>query len=122
MKINSNTVYITKESSEYGELENVIKKIASENEVGNVESIQISLSSDEGVIGFKVAQDAPTQGMPTQDTPLVDRPEKEQTDWSKIYEQKSKKRRATNRSGGSSPNTNKSGTTNKFRYSNCIRW
>lgn len=83
MKINSNTIYIEKESSEYGELETIIKKIASENEIDNVESIQISLSSDEGVIGFKVAQDAPTQGMPTQDISPAGQPEMEQTDWGK---------------------------------------
>lgn len=94
MKINSNTIYIAKESSEYGKLENVIKKIASKNEIDNVESIQISLSSDKGVIGFKIAQDIPaqgiptqnvppTQGMPTQDVPLAGQPEKEQTNWDK---------------------------------------
>ncbi len=93
MKINSNTIYITKESSEYAELENVIKKVASENKIDNVESIQISLSSDKGIIGFKVAQDAPiptqdapTQGMPTQDVPSTDQPEKEQIDWGKELE------------------------------------
>ena len=109
MKINSNTIYIAKESSEYGELENVIKKIASENEIDNVESIQISLSSDKGVIGFKVAQDVPTpdmpaqnipptQGMPTQDVPLASQPEKEKTNWDeelRLFQENQKKEQPT---------------------------
>jgi len=57
MKINSNTVGITKESSEYKELEDIITKIASENKIDNVERVAISLSQDKGIIGFKVAQE-----------------------------------------------------------------
>ena len=76
MKINSNTIYIEKESSEYNELESIIKKIASENNVENVESIQISLSPDKGVIGFKSAQDMPIEGQP----------EEEKADWNTLLQ------------------------------------
>ena len=41
MKVNSNTVSITKESSEYQVIEGIIKKIASENEIDSVESVKI---------------------------------------------------------------------------------
>jgi len=56
MKINSNTVSLTKESSEYQTLEGIIKKIASDNEINSVESVNISLSENEGLIDFKIAE------------------------------------------------------------------
>jgi hypothetical protein len=53
MKINSNTIKLEKESFE--KLETIIKKIASENKIENVESIQIKLSKEQGIIRFKNA-------------------------------------------------------------------
>jgi len=58
MKVNSNTVSLTKESSEYQAIEGIIKKIASENEIDSVESVRIALSAEEGLIGFKIAEEA----------------------------------------------------------------
>ena len=55
MKINSNTVSLTKESEDFKALEEVIKKVASENGIEAVESIEISLSPEEGLIGFKTS-------------------------------------------------------------------
>lgn len=56
MKVNSNTVSITKESSEYQVIEGIIKKIASENEIDSVESVKIVLSAEQGIVGFKIAE------------------------------------------------------------------
>ncbi len=56
MKVNSNTVSITKESSEYQVIEGIIKKIASENEIDSVESVKIVLSAEQGLVGFKIAE------------------------------------------------------------------
>jgi len=50
MKINSNTIKLEKES--YQKLENIIKKIASENKIENVENIEIKLSKNSGVVKF----------------------------------------------------------------------
>ena len=55
MKINSNTVSIEKTSAEYKALEEVITKIASENKIENVAEVQIALSQNSGLIGFKTA-------------------------------------------------------------------
>lgn len=56
MKVNNNTISLTKESSEYQELENIIKKIASENEINSVETVNISLDKNQGLVGFKTAE------------------------------------------------------------------
>jgi hypothetical protein len=58
IKINSNIINVTKESSVYKELEEIITKIASENKIDNVEVIEIVLSPSKGMIGFKIAADA----------------------------------------------------------------
>ena len=55
MKINSNTVKLEKES--YKQLEEIAKKIASENKIENVENIQIKLSKDNGVVKFAIIDD-----------------------------------------------------------------
>jgi len=52
MKINSNTFSFEKE--EYKKLENIIKKIASENEIKNVSGVNIKLSQKEGTINFSI--------------------------------------------------------------------
>jgi len=73
MKINSNTIYLTKESLGYEELEDAIKKIASENNIDNVDSIQISLSPEKGIINFKSAQEVP----------IENQTEEQKIDWNK---------------------------------------
>lgn len=55
IRINSNTVSLSKESSEYKELESLMNKVASAHGIDNVEAIQIHLSQDKGLVGFKVA-------------------------------------------------------------------
>jgi len=52
MKINSNTVCLDKE--DHAKLEEVIKKIASENKIENVKEIHVSLSKDNGIIKFGI--------------------------------------------------------------------
>jgi hypothetical protein len=54
MKINSNTIKL--EGQDYKSLESVITKIAAENKVNNVESVEIKLTANEGMIIFKTAQ------------------------------------------------------------------
>jgi len=54
MKLNSNT--FTLEGESYKELENIIKKIASENEIKDVMGVDIKLSKDEGLIRFVIAE------------------------------------------------------------------
>ena len=55
MKINSNTLKLEKESHE--KLEEIIKKIASENKIENVKSVQIKLSKENGIVRFAVIDD-----------------------------------------------------------------
>ena len=55
MKINSNTIKLEKESFE--KLEEVVKKIASENEIENVKEIKIKLSKKSGVVKFAIGDD-----------------------------------------------------------------
>lgn len=52
MKINSNIVTLEKEN--YEKIENIIKKIASENGINEVESIQIKINSKEGSVNFNI--------------------------------------------------------------------
>ena len=51
MKINSNTISLDRE--DYEKLEGVIKKIASDNGIENVNEIHLSLEPDKGMIIFK---------------------------------------------------------------------
>ena len=53
MKINSNTISLEKE--DYVKLEDIVKKIASDNSIENVEEINIVLSQDQGLVSFKEA-------------------------------------------------------------------
>jgi len=55
MKINSNTVCLTKESSAFNALEDIIIKIAAVNGIKDVDSVQIQLTADKGIVGFKTA-------------------------------------------------------------------
>ena len=57
MKINSNTFSLEKEA--YEELETVVRKIAEENEIEDVEEINIKISKEEGVVIFKQAKEKP---------------------------------------------------------------
>jgi len=50
MKINSNTILL--ESNDYKELEGIVEKIASVNNINDVDSIQIQLKKDSGIIKF----------------------------------------------------------------------
>ena len=52
MKINSNTIKL--EKNEYVALEDVIKKIASMNNIDNVDRVNIQLSQEEGTIKFSM--------------------------------------------------------------------
>lgn len=54
MKINSNTISLERE--EYAAVEEVIKKIASENKIENISEVRVILSSDSGIIKFKQAE------------------------------------------------------------------
>jgi len=53
MKINSNTIKLEKET--YSQLEKIIKKIASENKINNIKSVEVKLSKENGLITFKKA-------------------------------------------------------------------
>lgn len=57
MKINSNTIGLTKESSDFQKIEEVIMKVAAVNGIKDVESVQIQLMPDKGIVGFKLAAD-----------------------------------------------------------------
>jgi len=50
MKINSNTILL--ESKDYKELEGIVEKIASANNINDVDSIKIQLKQDGGIIKF----------------------------------------------------------------------
>src|SRR5574343_1207654 len=54
MKINSNTISLERE--EYAAVEEVIKKIASENKIENISEVRVVLSADSGMIKFKQAE------------------------------------------------------------------
>jgi hypothetical protein len=56
MKINSNTISIDKKSAEYQALERVVLKVAAQNGIKDVESVQIKLSEDQGIMGFKTSE------------------------------------------------------------------
>jgi len=51
MKINSNTVQL--ETEHHQAVETIIKKIASENKIENVESVSITLDPKQGMVQFK---------------------------------------------------------------------
>ena len=54
MKINSNTIKLEKES--YEKLETIIKKIAQDNKIENVSSIEIKLSKENGTVKFAIVK------------------------------------------------------------------
>ena len=80
IKINSNTFSLNKESSEFKALEEIVTKIATDNKIEGVDSIHISLSKDDGLIGFKKKAAADVEGTaaPTADAtqPALTQPEK----------------------------------------------
>lgn len=53
MKINSNTISLDRD--DYAALEDMIKKIASENKIEDVNEVHISLDQNKGMISFKTA-------------------------------------------------------------------
>jgi hypothetical protein len=55
MQINSNTILVKKGSQEFIELENILLKVASANDIKDVAGVEISLSSEEGLVSFKQA-------------------------------------------------------------------
>lgn len=55
MKVNSNTIKINSNDSEFKELESVMSKIASNNGIDSVEAITIFLEKDSGKVKFKRA-------------------------------------------------------------------
>lgn len=65
MKINSNTIGLSKESSEFSKIEDIIMKIAAVNGIKDVESVQIQLTADKGIVGFKTAEIDPATGQET---------------------------------------------------------
>jgi hypothetical protein len=54
MKVNSNTISLDRE--DYTAVEEVIKKIASDNKIDNVNEVNVVLSSDSGTVKFKLAE------------------------------------------------------------------
>lgn len=57
MQINKNIFTLEKTSEEYKTIENILVKIAEEQGVENVKTATVSLSTEEGVIVFKEAED-----------------------------------------------------------------
>ena len=55
MEINSNTILINKVSEEFKEIETILTRIAAENGIEDVGSINISFDQEEGIISFKKA-------------------------------------------------------------------
>ena len=55
MQVNSNTILINKEAEEFKEIETILTKIATENGIEDVGSINISFDQEEGIISFKKA-------------------------------------------------------------------
>ena len=53
MKINSNTIKLDK--GDFKNVESILKKIASDNGIGDINSIEIKLSKDSGLVSFKKA-------------------------------------------------------------------
>lgn len=53
MKINSNTISLDK--AELASIETIIKKIATENNISDVEEVRISLNQEKGLVSFKTA-------------------------------------------------------------------
>jgi hypothetical protein len=58
MKINSNTILLDKESNEFKELEDIIMKVAATNGIKNVTAVQVHITENDGIVGFKFAADA----------------------------------------------------------------
>jgi len=52
---------ITLKESNYKELENIISRVAFENNIKDVEEISISLDSDRGIVKFKTSGQYPDQ-------------------------------------------------------------
>lgn len=52
MRINSNTMVLTKE--QFIGIEDVIKRVAFENKISNVKDIQINISKDKGIVKFSI--------------------------------------------------------------------
>lgn len=52
-KVNSNTISLG--SEDYSRIEKILKKVASDNNINGVSSIDIILSEDSGIVGFKTA-------------------------------------------------------------------
>ena len=83
MKINSNTLNLIKESYDFKALEQIIHKVASENNIENVESVEITLAQNQGIVGFKIAQEMPIeeeqvqQQVPQQPQPVAQQPQEQ---------------------------------------------
>jgi hypothetical protein len=58
MKINSSTIVIEKGSSEFDQIESILKKIAEENKINNVKTASISLTKEDGVVSFEIKKEA----------------------------------------------------------------
>jgi hypothetical protein len=73
MKINSNTISLDNQDTNFKALESIITKIAKDNSIKNVNSIKIELAADSGIINFKVAAegDEVAGGVPDGSIPLV---------------------------------------------------
>lgn len=55
MKINSSTFSFDRISEEYQAIEQIIKKIATDNNVTDIESVHATINAEDGVIVFKEA-------------------------------------------------------------------
>jgi len=56
MQINSNTFKLEKEAQT--SIESVVRKVAEENNISNVESVSIDLSKEDAVLSFVIASDS----------------------------------------------------------------
>lgn len=57
----NNTIAISKDDAAFSTLEDIIKKLAIENNIDNVESINIFIDKKEGTVSFKTAFQGPVE-------------------------------------------------------------
>lgn len=63
LKLNSNTYLLDKKSSEFSEIETIVKKIASEHHITNVKDIHLVLDPTQGIVKFALKTENPNTFM-----------------------------------------------------------